>query len=156
KKGVFLADTNKWMEIKETYTARGGEQYMYIGNFHQSNDSCYHQQIFPDTTVSTKRTFRYYYIDEVAVISPVHCNTFINIHDSMLCNSFKLQLTSVEGADVYTWNNGQSTQKINITRPGKYWCVASKDTCDLYIDTFRIVKYIDTIQHYYDTVVCLH
>src|SRR5690606_63281 len=53
----------------------------------------------------------------------------------------------------YIWNTGERTRTINIKQPGKYWCQAS-NRCNLYIDTFNVTMYHDSINIVIDTSFC--
>ncbi len=154
-KGVLLADTVNWMEISGSYIAKGGEQYMYIGNFIDAGDMLYIEQIYPKTPVPTHTINSYYYVDDVTVKSRVKCDTVVSVHDSLLCNKASMQLNVLPGANKYIWNNGLGLNSITITKPGTYWCIAEFDTCDFFIDSFRIGGYIDTSKVYIDTTICL-
>ena len=65
KKGRLLKNKKKWEELCGTYTARGKEEYLTIGNF-KSNEQTLSLKI--DTTIiDTGYTYAYYYIDDVSV-----------------------------------------------------------------------------------------
>jgi hypothetical protein len=59
-----LTDTTNWIEIKDTFTAQGGEQYILIGNFKNdaNTDTTNIDVTNPDTD-----PWAYYYIDYVSV-----------------------------------------------------------------------------------------
>ncbi len=73
KRGNFLKDKKNWTELNFEYKAKGGEQFLMIGNFETNEDS--------DTLVllSTEKYFQkkaYYYLDDVCV-SARNCPTEI-------------------------------------------------------------------------------
>jgi gliding motility-associated-like protein len=141
--GNFLDDTTNWMKISGSYVAKGGEQYMLIGRMLDGNPPAL-KQITPVPPLSPAISVAYYYIDDVFV-EDFYCDTTYFSHDSSICDIRPLQLTSINNAKLYKWNTGATTQSIFITQPGMYWCHAGSDTCDLRIDTFRVVGYAQTI-----------
>ncbi len=140
-KGVILKDTTGWMKISGDYLANGGEQYLYIGNFYNPDEAPEIEQIYPATPLPTQTYLSYYYIDDVSVKKYVQCDTFVNTHSKTICNNSPVLLSSsVNGADSYTWNNGLDNKSINVYEPGTYWVTATKDTCDYYVDTFKVTS----------------
>jgi OmpA-OmpF porin, OOP family len=63
---VFFDDKNKWMLVRIIYTARGGEQYMTIGNFRDS-ESMHFKKVVVDKKKYYKENGAYYYVDNVCV-----------------------------------------------------------------------------------------
>ena len=61
--GQVLADTKSWVEVSGTFTAKGGERYLTIGNFADFNHSAVND-MFNATAVLQGA---YYYIDDVSV-----------------------------------------------------------------------------------------
>jgi OmpA-OmpF porin, OOP family len=61
----FLTDTLKWEQISGAYNAKGGEQYIIIGNF---SDNA-HTDTVRVPTGSTWPAQAYYYIDDVCISS---------------------------------------------------------------------------------------
>jgi len=71
--GMVLSDENAWMCIHGTYTAKGGETYITIGDF-SSGDNFVLNQNDPKADPAFKSV--YYFIDDVSVetISVAGCN----------------------------------------------------------------------------------
>lgn len=61
KKGLVLADTTNWVEIRDTFTARGGERYLTIGQFYPNDSLTFEYLPNPRFTRAS------YYIDGVEV-----------------------------------------------------------------------------------------
>jgi hypothetical protein len=131
--GNFVTDKEGWTEISGVYTAQGGEQYMYMGNF-QANIST--ESIDVMNGQSTENHYfnsAYYYIDDVYVGTELlnleeqigyHSNLWPNpVQDELniSVNSLStIQIYSVTGAmilpafqvnslislDVSTWSRG--------------------------------------------------
>lgn len=154
-KGVPLVDTTGWMEISGQYIAKGGEAYMYIGNFRDNADTLMFKQIFPERPTPSQFYRSYYYVDDVSVRPNVICDTFITSSDSLICDRSGITLNSQKNsADSYIWSNGETGSSIRVAQSGKYWVAAMADTCDLYIDTFHVRKYIDTIRSNSQYTLC--
>lgn len=56
----FVSDINNWVTISATFKARGGEQYITIGNF-------FTQAGTPAMDAGGKKEYAYYFIDDVAL-----------------------------------------------------------------------------------------
>jgi hypothetical protein len=112
-----ITDTNNWVKISSIYTAKGGEQYVTLGNFKYRNQS----------TVIKKNNSNIYYdgagyfIDDVSVIpldsiclkADAGRDTTIQQGDSVFIGSY------TNGIDTIKWlANG--TTIIDSTRPG-FW-----------------------------------
>ncbi len=153
--GIFLDDTVGWTKISGRYTAKGGEEYLYIGNFWDSS-FLLTKFYYPDSTPSFQ-TLSYYYIDDVSVTKATICDTFITVHDTIICdNDYVTLSSSVDSADSYIWSQGQNGKTQNIYTAGRYWVGATRDTCDYYIDSFIVRKFLDTLYSTFDTIVCQH
>lgn len=155
--GDLIDDTENWTKIRGRYTAKGGEEYMYIGCFHSENSPISFKQINPPNSNSADDTLSYYYIDDVYVSITPQCDTFIDAYDSALCSKESTTLISpVTDATSYTWNQGQDGNSINVTEPGTYWCYATKYSCDYYIDTFVVSNTMDTLRDSKTATICQH
>jgi outer membrane protein OmpA-like peptidoglycan-associated protein len=64
--GVYFEDKTRWMEVHLSYTARGNERFLVVGNFRRNEDM--HRKEVP---VNRKKYFKesgtYYYVDDVCV-----------------------------------------------------------------------------------------
>lgn len=61
----FLSDKENWMEVTGTYKAKGGEQYLTIGNFLPNSKT--RVQTAPGVAAYNAYDYSYYYIDDVEV-----------------------------------------------------------------------------------------
>lgn len=135
-KGLILKDTANWTELCWIYKAKGGEQFMTIGNFEKN------------TEVSTEITgtniafpSAYYFIDDVSVEKiPHHIANFGLGEDVTVCPGGLSDTLTVQGAYTsFFWNTGDTSQSITITGPGTYWVEARLDGCFIR-DTIRYVQ----------------
>jgi gliding motility-associated-like protein len=86
-------------------------------------------------------------------IAPFHTTTYTQ--DTAVCFPASIILTSINNADLYVWNNGQTTQSITVSTAGKYTCNAYK-ACDLFIHDFTLTSKaaISSIELGNDTTIC--
>jgi hypothetical protein len=59
----IIYDTLKWTNIKCNFVAKGGEQFMTIGNFQKQDTMILHK--FCNSSTTNPECFAYYYIDDV-------------------------------------------------------------------------------------------
>ncbi|HTL81806.1 MAG TPA: T9SS type A sorting domain-containing protein [Bacteroidia bacterium] len=79
--GNIINDTLNWVRISGTYQAHGGESYLILGNFINTNDSC-----SVDTTGSAGGDASYYFIDDVAVFA----DSSASLQDNSVNSSYTL------------------------------------------------------------------
>lgn len=78
----IIDNKNQWQQICGTYTAKGGEQFLIIGNFESDQTMKYKQfdeNLMPTINISP---MAYYYIDMVEVYAVTNV-------DSQICDNFK-------------------------------------------------------------------
>ncbi|TAK33133.1 MAG: gliding motility-associated C-terminal domain-containing protein [Saprospiraceae bacterium] len=133
--GYYLTDTANWMELCWLYKAKGGEQYMIIGNFKENAaiDAVMVGPVIQDPST-------YYYIDDVSIEKvPYHLAAIGLGGDRVVCQaSFTDTLTAHGFYTSYLWSTGDTVQSIIVTEPGTYWVEASKGLCKMR-DTLEIV-----------------
>lgn len=144
--GYFLSDTLNWIKISGIYVAEGGEEWITIGNFQSSADTETEEIISgPGYDLS------YYAIDDVSITALTGISV---LPDSILCVGESLLLESVEGADSYTWNTGETTEAITVTESGTY-VVTLEFECGVFNDTAEIIFINDGISYSnIDLVAC--
>jgi gliding motility-associated-like protein len=138
----YFSDTLNWMKNSSIFKAKGGEQFLTLGNF-VGFDSTKVKVLFEIKNDSTKfdHVFvSYYYIDDVSLMNVTH---FIQ-GESILCPSGNGRLTATIAFDKYLWSNGSQDTFINITAPGMYWCTV-QEGCSVYTDTFVVKAPTDSL-----------
>jgi hypothetical protein len=65
-RGKIIDNQDFWVEIEGVFTAKGGEEYITIGNFRHNNETYY--MMFNH---NSEFNFAYYYIDDVSVFQVV-------------------------------------------------------------------------------------
>ena len=116
--GLLLQNTEVWQTIEGPYLAKGGEQYLVIGNF-LADEAMSRMEKDPTKPVV------YYFIDDVSVESCANTqDTLIQI-DTFLCPNNAIELKGIEGAKNYFWSNETSSQVSLFTNnPGDYRVVS--------------------------------
>ena len=114
----FITDTLHWQSIHGIYKAKGGEQWLTIGNFNNDTLTPVRSFYIPDST--NRDSLSVILIDDVSV-TPI---TFPQAsRDTLLCdtNRFTETLMAQPGGAYYQWNTGETTTTITIHQPGTYW-----------------------------------
>jgi gliding motility-associated-like protein len=147
KSKQLLTDTLNWMLVSDLFKAKGGEQYIIIGNFLHSNNTTkvYYK---PDMQVN-------YYIDDVSVtpfsLAPPNLG-----NDTVLCANTPFTLTAPIGYDAYLWSNGTTTNTLAVADSGTYWIKCTANGCGEITDTIHIGYYnIPILKLSNDTTLCL-
>jgi hypothetical protein len=63
--GKYLNDTLNWMKVSGSYTAKGTEKYITLGNFIDFNNTNTQQQ----APCNSPPCGAYYYIDDVSIVA---------------------------------------------------------------------------------------
>ncbi len=108
-----LDNTEEWQKISTIYSAKGGEQYLILGNF-LSDEEMTREEVDAENPVV------YYYIDEVAVIPCAAFEDQTIVVDTVLCEGQPMLLAGAPAADNHFWSNGSGSVEQVITEPGKY------------------------------------
>jgi len=120
----IITDTMSWVKVSGIYKARGGEQFITIGNFKYASQTNY------ITVNSTGVCYcSGYAIDDVSVIpldsfnllADAGADKIITIGDSVFIGSY------TNGIDSLKWLNQNTGNKIDSTRPG-FWVKPSSTT----------------------------
>jgi gliding motility-associated-like protein len=95
---------------------------------------------------------------------PMRDSTFVRVYnkphlklrDTVLCKGQKLLLDARNPGSAYQWSTGETTQKIRVSNPGRYWIKITQGSC-LYSDTI-LVKSPDgsLLSAGNETVFCLN
>lgn len=133
QRGIFLNDTTNWTLIEGCYRAKGGEQWLTIGNFTPT------QYVVIDTlhkdSISTKLQ-AYYVLDDVSVEE----NLSFNFQSSSrnVCSIGNTSISGRIGYANYTWNNGEISQSIIPATSGMYIVSSTRANCEIALDTFNV------------------
>ncbi len=115
----------QWQRVSGFLNPKGGEQYLTIGSFNKEPPFL---------------GFYYLFIDDVLLV-PVALELG---KDTTLCsrrNSLLLDGT-VPGAREYHWQDGSTSPKFQVTRPGKY-SVTAITACTILTDSIRVDYALD-------------
>ncbi len=121
-------DTANWTQISNIFIAKGGEQYLTIGNF----DNIINWPVGATGLI-------YIYIDDVSVCE---CSFQFSLgNDTTLCAGQSLILKPNMPNATYTWQDGSNDSTYKVTQAGTYWVSA-------YFPDYNITTY-DTINIMY-------
>jgi len=123
---------NTWERVCGFYTAQGGEQYLFIGNFNQKElwqESPYYGVVDVRNFPYFKQKGDYIRTNDIFMIDDVRIEEyrpgmFFKGEENqkvVICESdlpYKLELKDTY--DAYKWQNGATTKKLNITKAGNY------------------------------------
>jgi len=124
-----ITSTNFWTAICGVYLARGGEQYITIGNFKDDNET--------DTEPllnATNPQVGYYLVDYVEAVE----NDLPQLPpDTLLCQNARIDL-QIDGPDVdVEWSDGSTGKNFLITEPGTYYAEIRQGRCE-YTDSILV------------------
>lgn len=145
----FITDTLNWQQVQGLYKAKGGEQYITIGNFNTDATTATYSLV-PNNGSAVD-----YYLDDVSV-SPFRLQAPNLGPDKLLCPSqLPLTLSAPLGYDSLKWSNGATTLTTTLTQPGKYWLRCTSNGCGSLTDTIIISTYnLPKLKLSPDTALC--
>lgn len=139
----YLEDKDNWVKISGIYTAKGGEQFITIGNF--NNDANTPVKILSTGT----QDYAYYYIDDVSVYQFIEANAGA---DKQLCINQSVTLgDSLLPNTTYSWQpaiglndataamptanpSATTTYTLNIAYTGPNCTGKMADTVTVFVD----------------------
>jgi gliding motility-associated-like protein len=130
----FFDDTLNWMKVSFYYEAKGGEQYLIIGNFNTDNQTPI--KIIPPYRPNASYMRSYYYIDDVSVVE--YPGPQYTLVDTTLCASDSISLSMRPDFDSCIWNDGSKLTTRIFKQPGKYWITSYYSNWLSYTDTLII------------------
>lgn len=141
--GLFLDNTQNWKLMCMVYTAKGGEDYFIIGNFHNYQTTNY-VVTNKNVTNARNRAYAYYYFDDVAIKPLENCHDCPCVNQdlqvvfkdtsytggknpftgrvSKIINDGKISIDISGGTPPYTvrWNNNTSELMLTGLPAGTY------------------------------------
>lgn len=140
-----MTDTSAWYEIRGTYRAKGGEQWMTIGSFGNKNYKPRITSLANDTA-----GYSYVYLDDVSVT--LASQNTLSHHVNGCKEGFRVSLASSKNFGSYSWNTGATTQSIVVKDTGTYTCLA-EDNCGVIYDVFYVT--LPEVPSIKDTSICM-
>lgn len=151
--GYFLDNIDEWEEVCEIYTAKGGEQYIILGNFKNDENTNY---IAIDRNLGKERKSQaYYYIDDVYVVPLNDCKDCPCVAKDMeavfvdtfytggrdpitgkvdkIINDGKIRISVSGGTPPYNikWSNGSTSTLLTNLSAGTYtYSVIDQNNCN--------------------------
>jgi gliding motility-associated-like protein len=153
-RGVFRSDTSQWYPLQINYVAKGGEEWLTIGNFEDNfhtNTIMWHPSPATTDEIAKNSYISYIYIDDVSLTElPPVLNT---IRDSTIC-TFPVPLQAAAGFTNYLWNTGETTQSIIAPQAGDYWVKVTMDECGSVTDTITLRPFVPSVLSLADATIC--
>ncbi|WP_075589922.1 OmpA family protein [Labilibacter marinus] len=154
KEGLFLDNTEEWVQFCQVYTAKGGEQCFVVGNFNNYDHTNY-VVTGRDTKNKKGKSYAYYFFDDFDMRPLVDCNmcacvpkdlktTLIDSAYTGGQNPFtghvdkikddgiiSIGITGGEAPYNIEWSNGtKNARKIEHLKAGSYtYYVSDKNNC---------------------------
>lgn len=131
--GRILSDTVDWTTLSGYYLAKGGEQFLLLGNFYKPWETN------AITNQKDGDPWAYYYIDDVVVEA---CDTqWVEsqaIFDTIICEGRPLQLDGRKDAKGYLWESFGAEASIIVEGAGDYVLNNYYDYCTVIRQTFPV------------------
>lgn len=133
--GNFLKNKTEWTSMCGTYIAKGGEQYITIGNFVDDDSTVWIETEIGDVNPKRMKDYAYYYIDDVEVTPIEACYVCECSMDNRITanitpkdvrkyngndGSADLNITYGAAPFNYTWSNGQKSEDATGLKAGDY------------------------------------
>lgn len=150
---VIYYDTLNWMQVSDTFTATGDEQWVTFG-FFKPYDELNKQIVCSDAGFGIG--YFYYYYDDICVLDIDGAASFTRTRDTSLCNNASIDIMARPG-EAYFWSNGSNGSSITITEPGTYWVTSvNSEECTILRDTIKVTeeRTIIPLNIGRDTVIC--
>jgi gliding motility-associated-like protein len=131
--GNMITDTGKWVQIKDTYVAKGGEIFMIIGNFNtneNTNIELVHNR-------GAALDYCYFFIDDITV-TETNLNSLSIGNDTLIKCSDSLVLKSNFIGYPCVWSTGETTDAITVRSSGQY-ILTIDHGCGIYKDTVNVI-----------------
>ena len=125
-----VINTNYWTPICGVYKAKGGEQYITIGNFFTDSET---SAVPLENSTNAQRG--YFLIDYVQLVE----NDFPQLpKDSVLCFQGRIDLNLTRPNFNFFWQDGTTGGQYTITEPGDYSVRIVSPYC-FYTDSINII-----------------
>lgn len=154
KEGLFLDNTDEWVQFCQVYTAKGGEQFFVVGNF-KNYDNTNYVVTGRDTKNKKGKSYAYYFFDDFEIRPLVDCNMCACVPKGLktvvidssytgglnpvtgqinqIINDGIISLKISGGEAPYTidWSNGtKNAEKIQNLKAGTYtYHVSDQNNC---------------------------
>ncbi len=143
----ILADTGRWMQVKGTFRADGGESRFLVGVFADSGDIRY-EQVYPERTENLFTVS--YYLDDFS-LTPLP-SLDIPSDTLVLCNQEPRPLHPFPDDSLHQWHNGQQTDTLQARQTGLHW--ARLSNFDTTVTDSVMIYRLQDLDLGPDTVIC--
>jgi hypothetical protein len=149
----LITDSINWVRIAGSFRAKGGEQYLIIGNFRNDANTIARAE----NGYALDEMIAYIFFDDVCLTPAPSIGQQLELgSDSVYCEAFTPKVLSAPvGFEHYTWSTGDTTATVTATAPGIYWVHCDLECCR-FSDTIRLElkKSVDGLFPFSDTTIC--
>ena len=148
--GNILTNTNEWYTLSSCIEAKGGEEYITIGNFRARDEVI-------SSITGTSAPWgpdAYYYVDNV-VVEKKESEEILNISgDTLFCEGTPVFLNNILAESSSTWQDGSEDNEYEVTTGGKYVLTATLGQCKYKDSTMIQFLSPPSIELGEDTAIC--
>ena len=142
----------KWQVLKSCFTAKGGEEYLTIGVFHDDTFLIPGENIKISATQTVYSQGSRLVFDDVSVI-PIDEAQLLGPDTSFCANTTLKLRASFACADAYRWSDGSTDSTLSVSKAGRYW-VAIQTDCGTLRDTVTVTERKNDLNLGPDTTLC--
>ena len=118
----YFSDTLEWMLVSADMIAMGGEEYLFLGNFYEDDETG------EDPFCTPSQYSSYYYFDEVSVVAVETFPISVDLGGPYE-SCFPIILDAQNPGASYLWSDGSTDQILIATTSGTYSVVVSFGNC---------------------------
>ena len=118
----YFSDTLEWMLVSADMIAMGGEEYLFLGNFYEDDETG------EDPFCTPSQYSSYYYFDEVSVVAMETFPISVDLGGPYE-SCFPIILDAQNPGASYLWSDGSTDQILIATTSGTYSVVVSFGNC---------------------------
>lgn len=125
----FLTDTENWVKISGVYIAKGGEEWLTIGNFLDNTSSDDPTMpLLNDSLITCSPSVAYNYLDDVTVLKVPFGELLAR--DTVLCEPDRpISVNLAPGVQIVRWSTGDTTTSTIASTTGFYTVTSVFEGC---------------------------
>ncbi len=135
----WLNDSIDYLPVVGEYIAKGGEQYLLLGNFKSLDQTPYKPELIKNISSEFPEYWPLqleYFLDDLSLTAVVPESLKLDLgNDTLTCGKDQpLKLEAQSGFASYKWNTGDTGRTLYISKPGTY-IVKADFGCGIINDT---------------------
>ena len=138
----WLRDSTDYMMVSGEFVAKGGEQYLLLGNFKSYEDTPITPEPVKDDLGDYWPLQLPYFLDDLSLVAMVPDHLKLDLgKDTLVCSKDQpIYLAAQEGFEHYTWSSGETSRVIKVDKAGQY-IVKADFGCGTLSDTIFVKAY---------------